>query len=94
MTTLPKEMPAWAASFIDAARMIALASAGRKSDDEIRPDVERIISKVEADIIEAVGADKAAIILDGFRGAVFGHKHQIEAAASGSLSEYLNVLSQ
>jgi hypothetical protein len=89
-----KDIPAWAESFINAARMIALASAGKKSDAEVRPDVERIIGMVEADMIEAVGADKAAIILDGFRGAVYGHKAAVEkAAASGSLSEFLEVVS-
>jgi len=90
--TLPKDTPAWAESFINGARILALASAGRKSDDEVRPDLERIIGMVEADMVEAVGATRAATILDGFRGAVFGHKHQIEAASRGSLTEFIDVL--
>jgi hypothetical protein len=37
-------------------------------------------------IVEAVGAGKAPIILNAFRGAVMGRKHEIEAG-SGSLSK-------
>jgi len=89
---MPQDTPAWVESLIRSARMLALDFAG-KPDEQVRPDLESIIGKVEADIITEIGARQAAIILDVFRRAVMGHKHDIEAASSGSLSQFLDVLS-
>jgi hypothetical protein len=94
MTTLPKETPVWIEDLIRSARMLALDFAG-KPDEEVRLDLEGIIGNIEADIVGEIGAKQAATLLDIFRRAVMGHKHDIEnAGASGSLSEFLEVVSR
>jgi hypothetical protein len=94
MTTLPKETPVWIEDLIRSARMLALDFAG-KPDEEVRTDLEGIIGRFEADVIAEIGARHATAMLDIFRRAVMGHKHDIEnAGASGSLSEFLEVVSR
>jgi hypothetical protein len=78
----PKDTPAWGESLIKSARQIGMASAGRKSDDEVLADLERIFAKVEGLMVETIGGKKTTVILDGFRTAVLDHKHAIEAAES------------
>jgi hypothetical protein len=92
--TLPKDTPVWVEDLIRSARMLALDFAG-KPDEEVRLDLEGVIGRVEADVIAEIGARHATEMLDIFRRGVMGHKHDIEnAGASGSLSQFLEVVSR
>jgi hypothetical protein len=65
-----------------AAQQLALLYANTP-DARALPHLESYIDAVEPTLIEAVGADKASIILNAMRGAVMGHKHKIESTGSG-----------
>jgi hypothetical protein len=92
MTMPPEHIRAAVEDLIRSARMLALHFAG-KPDKEVRPDLEGIIANVEAGMIESgINAKQTAAFGDIFRRAVMGHKHQIEAASRGSLSEFLDVV--
>ncbi len=78
--TTPGEAPAvteFIASLADAVKKLSLLYAGTP-DDRARPHLEDYLSSIEHGIIEAVGAGKATLISNGFRGAVMGRKHEIE----------------
>ncbi len=76
----------------NAMRMLALTYANTPNDKAI-PHLEASLRRIEPGIVEAVGTDNALIFLEIFRRGVMGHKHDIEAAAaSGSLSQFLDAL--
>jgi hypothetical protein len=92
MTMPPEHIRAAVQDLIRSARMLALAFAG-KPDEEVR--LEGVIANVEAGMIEmGIDAKQTADFVDIFRRAVWGHKHAVEAASSGPLSEYLEALRQ
>jgi len=85
--------PEFIASLTRAMRMFALDSAGKSDDDEIHSKLESYIKKIEPSIREALGAAPASLCLEAFRGGVLGHRLAIiKAAASGSLTEFIDVL--
>jgi hypothetical protein len=69
------------ASLIEAIKNFALLYAAT-DDERARLHLETYISAIEPGIVEAVGAAKAPIILDGVRRAVFTRKREIEAAGA------------
>jgi hypothetical protein len=66
---------------IEAVKTLSLAYAGTP-DERARHHLESYIGSIESGIIEAVGAGKAPILLNAFRGAVMGRKHEIEAGGA------------
>jgi hypothetical protein len=46
--------------------------------------LETYVSSIEGSLVEAVGANKAPIILSALRGAVMGRKHEIESGGPAS----------
>ena len=95
--SLLKDAPGWP-EFVDritrSARMLALDFAGRP-DEEVRPLLEAFLANIEAAMIDAIGAKRAPVTLNIFRRSIMAHKHQVEAAAlSGSLAQFLDVLSR
>jgi hypothetical protein len=94
----PSNLPPAVAEFVngmtDCTRMLALEFAGRP-DEVVIPHLDRFIAQVKPRIVELVGPDTAAKMLDTLRAGALGHKHDIEAAAaSGSMARYLEVLSK
>ena len=73
---------------IEATKVLSLAYAGTP-DERARPHLEAYIRSIEASIIEAVGAGTAPVILNAFRGAVMGRKHEIEVG-SGTVQRHLS----
>jgi hypothetical protein len=67
-------------ALLQAIKDFSLLYAGTPSD-KARAHLETYIGAIEPAIIEAVGASKAPIILDGVRRAVMTRKHEIEAAS-------------
>lgn len=68
-------------SLIEVVKDFSLLYAGTP-DDRARQHLESYLGSIEAAIIEAVGATKAPIVLDGMRRAVFTRKREIEAAGA------------
>ena len=62
----------------EAVKTLSLAYAGTP-DDRAGPHLEGYLNSIEPCIIEAVGAAKAQVLLEVFRLAVMGRKHEIEA---------------
>lgn len=73
--------PKFVYSLIEAVKSLSLLYAGTP-DDRARTSLEEFIGRIEPGIVEAVGATKAPILLDGLRRAVLGRKHEIEAGGA------------
>ncbi len=73
--------PQFVDSLIEAIKDFALLYAGTPSD-RAALHLETYISFIEPDIVGAVGATKAPIILDGMRRAVMTRNHAIEAGGA------------
>jgi hypothetical protein len=83
MTTL-KDVPggmAFAKHLAAAVDDLSLLYAGTP-DERAGPHLEAYIGSIETGIVEAVGAGKAPIWLDAFRGAVMTRKREIEAGGA------------
>jgi hypothetical protein len=83
MTTL-KDVPggmAFAECLAAAVDDLSLAYAFTP-DDRAAPHLEAFLRSIEPHMVEAVGAGKAPIWLEAFRGAVMGRKHAIEAGGA------------
>jgi hypothetical protein len=80
MTVMLKDAPGGAeliGSLTNAIETLALLYSGT-SDDAAREHLQTYITRIEPGIVEAVGSDTAAKMLDIFRRAVIGEKHAIE----------------
>jgi hypothetical protein len=71
-------------SLTDAVKKLSLLYAGTP-DDQARSSLEAYIGRIEAAIIEAVGARKAPTLLNAFRGAVMTRKQEIETGAPNEM---------
>jgi hypothetical protein len=88
----PKDVPDGMTLLNKSAKMLALLYAN-SPDEKALFHLDSLIGRLEGDVIEAVGADEAPIILNAFRRTVLSRKREIETASSGSLSQFLDVLS-
>ncbi|MGX9431764.1 hypothetical protein [Bradyrhizobium sp. LeoA1S1] len=80
MTTL-RDLPGgeiFIASLAEAAKRLSLLYAGTP-DDRARASLDGYVAKITAEIVEAVGPEMAANILEAFAAAVMGEKHRIES---------------
>jgi hypothetical protein len=68
-------------SLIEVIKTMALLYAGTP-DDKARQHLESYIGGIETAIVEAVGATKAPIVLDGMQRAILTRKREIEAAGA------------
>ena len=68
-------------SSVDVIKKLSLLYSGTP-DESARSHLEEYLSRIEPGIIAEIGADKAAIILNAFRSAVMGRKHEIEAGGA------------
>ena len=81
-------------SLVRSLRALALDFADQP-DEQITPRLDSYIRKITPCVVVAVGAEQATQILDVFRRGVLGQKAKVEAAAaSGSLAQYLEVLTE
>jgi hypothetical protein len=86
MTTLLGDAPGGAAlidSLTDAVRTLALLYANTP-DARALPHLQSYIDAIEPSLVEAVGPDKAQVILNALRRAVMGYKHELESKGGGN----------
>jgi hypothetical protein len=65
------------ASLAEAVKALSLLYAG-SPDGTASASLDAYIKRIQAGIVEAVGATKAPILLNAFRAAVMGRKREIE----------------
>jgi hypothetical protein len=66
---------------IEAVKDLLLVFAGT-TDERPRSSLDAYIAGIELGIVEAVGAGTAPILLNAFRRAAMGRKHEIEAGGA------------
>jgi hypothetical protein len=85
MTTTPLGKapggPQFIDSLIEAIKDFSLLYAGTPTD-KARLHLETYISAIEPAVVDAVGASKAPIVLDGMRRGVMTRKSEIEASGA------------
>jgi len=81
LKNVPESVRPFVESLVEAIKNFALLYA-HTPDDRALPHLEDYLRSIEPSVIEAVGADKATIIVDALHRAVMTRKHQIEAGGA------------